>query len=232
VVTDGRFDWSVQTIELLEAEDRPPALTGTTEEEGTDFPTIYQPEVAARRAQLLVDDPAATDEAITARLRLIYHQLNAAWTNLDLKPIRPYVSDSLFEYLQYWIDAYRSQGLRNVLEGMHITRITFAKVVRDKHFDALTFRFWGTGRDTTVRQDTGQVVGGNPHADRAYSEYWTLIRGAGVRGVPRTDANCPNCGAPLETNMAGECDHCGAKITRGDFDWVLSKIEQDDSYTG
>ena len=43
---------------------------------------------------------------------------------------------------------------------------------------------------------------------------------------------CPNCGASLETNMAGECDHCGAKITRGDFDWVLSKIEQDDSYTG
>jgi predicted lipid-binding transport protein (Tim44 family)/DNA-directed RNA polymerase subunit RPC12/RpoP len=232
VVTDGRFDWSVQRIELLEAEDRPPALTGTTAEEGTDFPTIYHPEVAARRAQLLAADPAATDEAITARLGLIYARLNAAWTNLDLKPIRPYVSDSLFEYLQYWIDAYRRQGLRNVLQGMHITRITLAKVVRDKHFDALTFRFWGTGRDTTVRQDTGQVVGGDPHADRAYSEYWTLIRGAGVRGAPRADAACPNCGAPLETNMAGECDHCGAKVTRGDFDWVLSKIEQDDSYTG
>jgi len=115
---------------------------------------------------------------------------------------------------------------------MHITRITLAKVVRDQHFDALTFRFWGTGRDTTVRQDNGQVVGGNPHADRAYSEYWTLIRGAGVRGAPTTDATCPNCGAPLSTNMAGDCEHCGAKITRGDFDWVLSKIEQDDSYTG
>jgi uncharacterized Zn finger protein (UPF0148 family) len=232
VVTDGRFDWSVQTIELLESEDRPPALTGTTAEEGTDLPTVYHPEVTARRAQLSADDPAATDEAITARLRLIYDQLNAAWTNLDLKPIRPYVSDSLFEYLQYWIDAYRSQGLRNVLAGMHITRITLAKVVRDKHFDAVTFRFWGTGRDTTVRQDNGQVVGGDPHADRAYSEYWTLIRGAGVRGAPKTDATCPNCGGPLITNMAGECDHCGAKITRGDFDWVLSKIEQDDSYTG
>jgi uncharacterized Zn finger protein (UPF0148 family) len=232
VVTDGRFDWSVQTIQLLEQEDRPPALTGTTPEEGTDSPTIFHPQLAARRAQLLADDPAATDEAITARLQLIYDQLNAAWTNLDLAPIRPYVSDSLFEYLQYWIDAYKRQGLRNVLQGMHITRITLAKVVRDKHFDALTYRFWGTGRDTTVRQDNAQVVGGDPRADRAYSEYWTLIRGAGVRGAPRTDAHCPNCGAPLVTNMAGDCDHCGARITRGDFDWVLSKIEQDDSYTG
>ncbi len=29
--------------------------------------------------------------------------------------------------------------------------------------------------------------------------------------------------------MAGECEHCGAKVTR-QFDWVLSKI--DDPYTG
>jgi inner membrane protein import complex subunit Tim44-like protein len=232
VVTDGRFDWSVQSISVLALEDRPPALTGTVPEVGTDFPTIVHPQLAVRRAQLLEDDPAATDEALTARLHLIYDQLNAAWTNLDLKPARPYVSDSLFEYLEYWIDAYKRQGLRNVLEGMRITRSTLAKVVRDKWFDALTFRVWGAGRDSTVRQDTGQVVGGNPRADRAYSEYWTLIRGAGVRGAPKVDRTCPNCGAPLETNMAGDCEHCGAKVTRGDFDWVLSKIEQDDSYTG
>jgi predicted lipid-binding transport protein (Tim44 family) len=201
-------------------------------ERGTDLPTVLHPDLAARRAQLLADDPAATDEALTARLHLIYDRLNAAWTNLDLKPARPYVSDSLFEYLQYWIDAYRQQGLRNVLQGMRITRSTVTKVVRDKYFDSLTFRLWGSGRDSTVRQDNGQVVGGDPRSDRVYSEYWTLIRGAGVRGAPRADANCPNCGAPLETNMAGECEHCGAKVTRGDFDWVLSKIEQDESYSG
>jgi DNA-directed RNA polymerase subunit RPC12/RpoP len=232
VVTDGHFDWSVLAIELLAAEARPPALTGSAPEQGTDLPTVFHSELATRRAQLLADDPATIDEALAARLHLIYDQLNAAWTKLDLAPARPYVSDSLFEYLQYWIDAYQQQGLRNVLEGMRITRSTLTKVVRDKYFDSLTFRLWATGRDSTVRQDTGQVVGGDPRSDRVYSEYWTLIRGAGVRGAPRTDANCPNCGAPLETNMAGECDHCGAKITRGDFDWVLSKIEQDDSYTG
>jgi hypothetical protein len=116
---------------------------------------------------------------------------------------------------------------------MHIVETVIAKVVRDRHYDAVTFRVWAAGRDSTVRQATGDVVAGNPHSDRAYSEYWTLIRGAGVRGAPRTDPNCPNCGASLDqVNMAGECEHCGAKITRGGFDWVLSKIEQDDSYSG
>ena len=232
VVSGGRFDWSAESIELVRLEERPPALTSTVEEVGTGWSTLFHPDLPARRIDLQRDDPAATDEALAARLRLIYDELNAAWTNLDLAPVRPYVSDGLFDYLQYWIDAYRRQGLRNVLEGMRITEITLVKIVRDRWFDAVTFRVWGAGRDSTVRQATGDVVAGNPRADRFYSEYWTLIRGAGVRGAPRTDKSCPNCGAPLNTNMAGQCQHCGAKITSGEFDWVLSKIEQDDSYTG
>jgi len=232
VVSGGRFDWSVEAVELLESEARPPALTGNVEEQGTDDPTIYHPLVQERRAELLRDDPATTDEALLARLQLIYGEVNAAWTALDLTRARPLVSDGLFDYLQYWISAYRHQGLRNVTENMRITRSTLAKVVRDRFFDAVTFRIYGAGRDSTIEQVTGKLVGGDPQNDRIYSEYWTLIRGAAVRGAPRAEKSCPNCGAPLETGMAGECKHCGAKVTSGDFDWVLSKIEQDDSYTG
>ncbi|HYU30640.1 MAG TPA: TIM44-like domain-containing protein [Thermoanaerobaculia bacterium] len=232
VVTGGRFDWTVEAIEPVRREARPPALTSTVEEVGTGWPTVYQPDLAARRADLLQDDPASTDDALAARVRLVYDQLNAAWTAMDLAPVRPYVSDQLFDYLQYWIESYRRQGLRNVLEGMRLTELKMAKVVRDRWYDAVTFRIWGTGRDSTVRVATGDVVAGNPRSDRYYSEYWTFVRGAGVRGAPRADKSCPNCGAPLATNMAGECTYCGAKVTTGEFDWVLSKIEQDDAYTG
>ena len=75
-------------------------------------------------------------------------------------------------------------------------------------------------------------MAGDRGKDRVYSEYWTLIRSAGVQGAPRADQSCPNCGAPLTVNMAGRCEHCDADVTSGDFDWVLSKIEQDDAYTG
>jgi uncharacterized Zn finger protein (UPF0148 family) len=232
VVSGGRFDWSVMATEALEIEARPPALTGTVPEVGADWPTITHPALAERWAELEQADPASGTQQLAARLQLIYDELNRAWTALDLAPVRGYVSDGLFDYLQYWIAAYRHQGLRNELRGMRLTRWELAKVVHDRHYDAVTFRIWATGRDFTVRQDGGEVVGGNPDADRAYSEYWTLIRGAGVRGAPRTDKSCPNCGAPLAVNMAGECNHCGAKITSGEFDWVLSKIEQDESYAG
>jgi inner membrane protein import complex subunit Tim44-like protein len=232
VVSGGRFDWSVVATEPLEIESRPPALTGTVEEVGNDWPTIEHPALAERWAELQQADPASGEQALAARLELIYAELNPAWTALDLRPVRGFVSDGLFDYLQYWIAAYQHQGLSNQLRDMRLTRRQLAKVVRDRHYDAVTFRIWASGRDFTVRQPTGEVVGGNPNADRDYSEYWTLIRGAGVRGAPRADKNCPNCGAPLEVNMAGQCTHCDAKITSGEFDWVLSKIEQDESYSG
>lgn len=232
VVSGGRFDWSVSATQPLTIESRPPQLTGTVEEVGNDWPTVVHPALAERWAELQRADPASGDQAMLARLQLIYTELNPAWTALDLRPVRGFVSDGLYDYLQYWIDAYRSQGLRNQLENMRLTRWQLAKVVRDKHFDSVTFRIWASGRDYTVVSASGEVVGGRPHADRDYSEYWTLIRGAGVRGAPRADKSCPNCGAPLEVSMAGRCSHCDAKITSGEFDWVLSKIQQDESYGG
>jgi len=75
-------------------------------------------------------------------------------------------------------------------------------------------------------------VGGSTRTLRNYSEYWTLIRSSSARGAPRADASCPSCAAALSISMAGTCAHCGSHLTRGEFDWVLSKIEQDDVYEG
>jgi len=83
-----------------------------------------------------------------------------------------------------------------------------------------------------VKGETGAVVAGSKHRERAYSEYWTMIRSAGRKGATKTEPACSNCGAPLKITMAGACEHCGAHLTSGEFDWVLSKIEQDDTYRG
>lgn len=76
------------------------------------------------------------------------------------------------------------------------------------------------------------MLKGSRTATRTWSEYWTLVRGH-VSGRPtRTDASCPNCGAPMQVDVSGVCAYCRTKITSGDFDWVLSRIEQDEAYVG
>ncbi len=229
----GQFDWSVLSVVVEERTPRGPMLTGTTEEAGTDLPTVYAPDLPARLAELMSRDPSVTGTALQKRLHRIFHTFQAAWSNQDLTPMRPYLSDFLFQTQSYWVRAYRDAGLINRTDQSRILEVQFAKVVRDAYFDAITVRMFATGLDVTVDRQSGKVVGGNAQRERTYSEYWTLIRGVNVTGAPRETGDCPNCGAPTtQINMAGQCTHCNAHVTAGEFDWVLSRIEQDDSYEG
>jgi hypothetical protein len=232
IVNDGKFDWMVQSIVVEDEQERPPSLTGTVEEKGTDLATVFTPGFAQLRDALLRDDPAFTLEGLDARLRLIFGELQKAWAAQDLSGVRPFISAGLHQYLDYWVTAYRTQGLRNEVADATLVKSELVRVVRDACYDSLTLRIWGSGKDFTVRVDTGEVVGGSRTNDRRYTEYWTLIRGAKVRGAPRVDPACPACGGALKVSMEGNCAYCGALVTAGDFDWVLGRIEQDDSYTG
>jgi uncharacterized Zn finger protein (UPF0148 family) len=232
VVDNGRFDWVVEQISLLSMDERPPTLTEEVPERGTDLPTYRGNDVDRQMQALCADDPAFTEVALQHRLAMIYGELNRAWAQNDLRPVRGFISDGLFDYLQYWIEAYKRQDLRNELVDMRITHMTLAKVERDRWYSAITIRIWGTGKDFVVRASNGEHVRGSRHRERKYSEYWTLIRSAARKGAPVTQPACSNCGAPLRIGQAGECEHCGAHVTAGEFDWVLSKIEQDDSYRG
>jgi hypothetical protein len=227
VVDNGRFDWVVESIFVDSESERAPTLTTDVPERGTDLPTYKQPGVELAATDARFDTPA-----LTKRLELIFDELGPAWSKNDLTAVRGLVSDGLYDYLDYWVTAYRDQGLRNMMRDTRITRTELAKITRDRWYDAVTIRIWATGVDYVIQDKTGQVVRGSKRRPRPYSEYWTLIRSSARQGPPVTKRACGNCGAPLEVTMAGACTHCGAHLTAGEFDWVLSKIEQDDSYRG
>ncbi len=231
-VNTGEFDWVVQDVSVKQRQRRGPQLTGDTVEQGTNLPTVKQPQVDERMRKLLAQDPEMSWEALTERIGLIFQELQVAWSERQWERARPYVSDSLFQTQLYWMEAYKREGLRNVTEKARVTQMELARVVTDRYFVALTVRVSATGLDYTMREVDKKLVGGNLLRERRYTEYWTLIRGSSVRGRPSTDKQCPSCGAPLAINMAGQCTHCSARVTSGDFDWVLSRIEQDESYQG
>jgi predicted lipid-binding transport protein (Tim44 family)/predicted RNA-binding Zn-ribbon protein involved in translation (DUF1610 family) len=229
VVGTGDFDWLVEDIAVVERQVRPPALTTEVEERGTELPTVADPDARSRFDALVQRDPEMSFEALAKRVELVFTTLQTAWGEQQLPKARAYLSDRLYETFEYWIEAYRAAGLRNVTEQARIVDLVVARVVSDRHYDAITLRVFATSLDYTLDQ-AGKVVTGSRSRQRRYSEYWTLIRGATVRGAPKSEAACPSCGAPLDIGMAGTCNHCRAEVTSGDFDWVLSRIEQDESY--
>jgi hypothetical protein len=230
-VGGGRLDWLVTGLERIKTEPRPPLVTSTAVERGNDLPTLIDPGATERLAELVQRDPQSTPEALRGRIELVFASLQKGWSGRDLSSIRPFVTDNLFQYFGYWIDLYQQQHARNVTENARVTDVVIANVLSDAVYDAVTIRLFATSLDYTLSDD-GKLLSGSRSRERAYTEYWTLVRGRAAHGRPRAEPVCPSCGAPLRIAMAGNCEYCHARVVSGDFDWVLSRIEQDEAYGG
>jgi hypothetical protein len=228
-IDDGSFNWFVSEV-IVRREARPPLLQSDSEEVGTDLPTQYARDFEEQFALYQKSHPEFALPAFIARASEIFVTIQRAWSERKWEVARPYESDRLFLSHYYWIEEYKRQGLRNSLGDVRIGRIEPAALVQDRFATTLTVRIYASMIDITVNE-AGQVMSGSSKAPRVFSEYWTFLRGQGAAGKPMAKfGHCPSCGAEMKVGMAGTCEYCGNKITTGDFDWVLSMIEQDEEY--
>jgi hypothetical protein len=231
-IESGEFQWYVRGLAQLNREAKGPLLTSEVPEVGTDYPSVVQPGFENVRTQFEINNPTFSWSEFQARAALIFNELQAAWSTLNWERARPHETDNIFQMHQYWIEAYKRQGMRNVLDQCSIRALQPVKIKEDAFYNSITLRIGAQGCDYTVAAD-GRVVSGSKNRLRRWSEYWTFIRNRQAKPLPaRADLNCPNCGAPLKVNTSGICEFCAGKITSGEFDWVLSRIEQDESYSG
>lgn len=223
-ITDGSFQWFVRSINLRSRETRGPLLTSNVPERGTQRPTVFMPHLGTALTQF--PDWAGFEQ----RVRRVAKELQDAWTARDWERVRPLESESLFQMHRYWIDAYKAQRLRNVVDDFAVTDVVPVKLASDAFYESITVRIYAQGRDYTT-DENGRVVSGAKNALRTWSEYWTFIRTRAPH-APGDKMACPNCGATVTVGATGICDYCGGKLTTGTFDWVLSRIEQDEVYAG
>lgn len=226
-IESGAFQWYVRSVGLVSRETRGPLLTSNVPEQGTNRPTVWQPHIMDHRRALEAAHDGFGWNAFQERVQQVAVELQAAWTARDWERVRPVETESLFQMHRYWIDAYRKQRLRNVVDDFRIAEIEIVKVATDAFYEAITVRIHAEGRDYTVDENE-RVVAGSKTQLRKWTEYWTFIRSRAAHG--EKSVSCPNCGAKVAVGPSGVCEFCGGKLTTGEFDWVLSRIEQDESY--
>ncbi|MEC8425742.1 MAG: TIM44-like domain-containing protein, partial [Myxococcota bacterium] len=237
VRTGGVVQWQVSAVTMLH--DRPltaPDLhLGGGIEPGTRRPSVTDPALGTRLRALINRHPDWSTPAFEKRAVDVFHRLQRAWSEQRWETARPYQTDALFQVHRFWMERYRRSGLVNRLADVAALRIQLVKVGQDAWYESITVRIWGRMKDWTERRSDGEIVGGSKTEDRVFTEYWTFIRavGADQREAEHDLEQCPSCGAPLDqVSMTGVCGYCDTKITGGDFDWILSRIEQDDAYAG
>lgn len=228
----GDFSWVVTGIAVQSLEPfRPHAAEGGGMEAGTTLATRTQRDLARRREDFLARHPDFSWEEFWARASGIFLKLQQAWTERDPSACRPYETDVLFRQHRYWIEENQRQGRINKLSDVKVERWELSSLEVDAYYESITARVFASMIDVTT-DESGKILYGDPNRPRRFSEYWTFLRRVGCR-KPKGDSlhQCPSCGAPLDKiNQTGECEYCQTVVTLGDFDWVLTNIEQDEVY--
>ena len=202
-------------------------------EVGTDLPLVQAPDLGAQMRALSARHPELFADEFEAFVRAVFTRIQVAWSTLRYEDARPFETDALYQQHRAWIERYRKAGLRNRCEDLRIGSVLIARVGVDAWVEFVTVRIFASMRDWT-EDSSGRLVGGNATTPRQFSEYWTFVRTAGKPARPRSNLDtCPSRGAPLDrVGASGVCGHCDAKVTTGDFDWVLAAIDQDEVYRG
>lgn len=228
----GQFDWVVTGISITELNElKPHQAEGGGEEAGTTLPTRVHPQLKRVREEFLTRHPDFSFNEFWLKASSIFLKLQQAWSDRDPGQCRPHETDVLFRMHRYWIDDYRRGGRINRLSDIRIKDWELSKIELDAYYESITARVYASMIDVTT-DEGGMLLYGDPKLRRSFTEYWTFIRRVGGKQAKGDSVHsCPSCGAPLDRiNQTGECEYCHTVITLGDFDWVLSNIEQDEVY--
>jgi len=222
-VTSGELDWVVSEVKGAPFIGYGPGSALA----------VAAPSIEEGVAQLCATDPSFSMEAFKVRAKAAFRALQEAWSSQNLDAGRAFLSPGAYFAWRAQLETLASEGRRNVLENLTVLRIDPVQIVHGRVFDDLTVRISASAADFEIDKDNRIVFG--DRTVRSFTEDWTFQRSVGVTTPQKAgtlENTCPGCGAPISLNQIGECRYCRAAVTSGKFDWVVSRIEQEQEWSG
>ena len=156
----------------------------------------------------------------------VYIDIQTAWCNRDLSPVRVFLHDNLYDATVRQVQAKINQGVIYHYESMVVNTAYMTSYAKDGQFEYLTVYLNARMIDWQEDEKTGRILRGDKTTRWDLRYKMKFMRSSGVltreetAGV--TERNCPNCGAPLEMTSSAKCSYCDMIVTTGQYSWVLS----------
>lgn len=189
--------------------------------------------VAMAENQLKERDPAFNREVFIERIKDAFNQVQHAWAEQDMKPVRRLVSDGVFERFALQFELQKASMVCNKMENIQILNAEIADIDFDRCFDTIHVKITASAADYFIRTDNGKKISGTQDVE-PFTEYWSFLRRPGVKTLTTPgliEGCCPNCGAVLDIVDCTACPACKALINSGEYDWVLAEITQQAEWT-
>ena len=171
-------------------------------------------------------DPNFSADDFVTFSKQVYIDIQTAWCNRDLTPVRPIMHQNLYNTTQRQVQDKINQGVVYHYENIAINTAYLTSFVRDKDYEYLTVYLNARMIDYQVDEKTGNIIRGDKTTRWDMRYKMKYVRSIGVTTKDKVSGtheyNCPNCGAPLEITSTGICEYCGSTVSTGDYSWVLT----------
>ena len=138
-----------------------------------------------------------------------YKNIQIAWMNRDVEPVRNLLSDQIFSMYRTQLATLTAKNQKNMMEDITYVRCDITRVVKTAKKIEIEVLLQVTCRDYIVDKDN-KVVRGNKHLINDY-----IYKLVFVKSLKESELKiCPNCGAKLENATSDRCEHCNTVIAK------------------
>lgn len=201
---------------------------GTTPSAPTVNVQVTQTPVTHTMAELKLQDPDFSEEALKEKISNLYVQLQNGWQAKDLSSLQNTMTDAFYNQMDRQLQAYKLANQTNKIERIAVLGVQLMGYNEDDTNTTVVAKLDTRIVDYVVDDNTGAVIRGSQTAEKFMTYEWTLVRAKGVKTGTQADGStvrCPSCGAPMNINYSAKCEFCGSVVKSNDYDWALSGMK-------
>lgn len=191
-----------------------------------NFSILQQANLSALKQK----EPQFSPAQFTAWAWSLFRQVATASNIKALEPIRPCITDGLYQNCKERFERLEKQGLREIYEWFVDKSVVITAYQDQGQREQLTVVMQISTSCYMMDVKTYRAVSGKPNT-KIYLEYeLTFVRYNDEKAKDGVQTKCcPHCGAPVEGKQQRQCDYCKSKLpvfnsnTKKNHDWTLSR---------
>lgn len=118
--------------------------------------------------------PYINEELILNLTKNIFYDIQKAWSNGDLSPVKNFLTDRMYQYLEEQLKELKAKGLRNIVENPKIENLEIVHVEEEGDNKVVIVRLDASAIDYT-EDSNGNIVEGDKYNPVSFTEYWAFV---------------------------------------------------------